>query len=173
MEMTTEPAAGIKPVAVWTAVYACACGKSTSIGYPSNIGPPALRCPCGQENTWKKIRCVDPEQRSPEQQAPYGFVKGFQYRYDPAKIVGNSGAKYGRSAYTQAQHYGRFYTQALKQERERQRSPSRANDDGWQWIGGMPGEMYESIVEHEGDKNVVLQDPVPFLKANDLYAGKD
>lgn len=102
------------------------------------------------------------------------IVKGFEYHFDRSKVVGNNGKKYGRSAYTQAQHYGRMFTERMKQEREKQRSLSRrAPDDGWEFVGGMPGEMHDSIVEQEGDKNVVLQDPVPFLKSTGLYCGKD
>ena len=35
----------------------------------------------------------------------------------------------------------------------------------------MPGEMADSIGEHEGDKEAVIKDPIPFLKKTGLYSG--
>lgn len=98
------------------------------------------------------------------------MVRGFaEYRFRPDKgIVGHSGYKRGRSAKTQERHY----EQVLGAHQKMVKEKKSMTKDGWEMLGTMPCEMHDSICNHEGDKNVVMQDPVPFLKATGTFTGR-
>lgn len=94
-----------------------------------------------------------------------------EYRYDPRKSMGNNGAKVGRTPQQQHRGYERiFETQRQLVQDKRAKGQEK---DGFQYLGGMPGEMHDAICDQEGDKTVVQRDPIPFLKANGLYMGEE
>jgi hypothetical protein len=102
---------------------------------------------------------------------PESFVRFRPYEFDRAKNVRSNGRMFGRTDAQQHEAYrNAFDTQRKLVEQER-RSCSRS--DGVEYLGGMPGEMADSIAEHEGDKELVAKDPVTLLKKTGLYMGRD
>ena len=139
--------------------YECQhCGRRQEISCSMSARTETVPCQCGLEAI-SIITAV-----------PECFVRFREYQFDKAKNVGSSGRIYGRSDAEQHEHY--------KQAFDRQRSQAKAERRGFskakgqcEWIGGMPGEMVDSIGEHEGDPEAVIKDPVTFLKKTGLYAG--
>ena len=101
---------------------------------------------------------------------PEAFVKFRDYQFDPKKVVASNGKRFGRTAQQQHEGYRKNLDLQKRMVRERSHRPSKKNDI--QYLGSMPGEMADSITEQEGDKNVVLQDPVTWLKKTGLYVGE-
>lgn len=102
---------------------------------------------------------------------PESFMRFREYQFDRSKNVAGNGRRFGRS--DERQHEG--YRQDFDAQRKlvRQRSHSAGKKGMAQYLGGMPGEMADSIVENEGgDKNIVLQDPVTWLKKTGMYVGE-
>lgn len=98
-------------------------------------------------------------------------VRGMaEYAFDPRKNARISG-KWGKSA----QQCEKEYTRVVETERQlvKARRSAGREKDGCEWLGTMPALMHDSIAAKEGDKNAVLVDPVPFLKATGTYMGKD
>ena len=121
--------------------------------------PASLVCPqCGGEASAIVSLCAPP------------LVRNQPYKFDPKKTVASNGARFGRTPEEQHRHYKLAFDTQRKLVNERRRTP-KATDDGWQYLGGMPGEMADSITEQEGDKEILYRDPVTFLKKNDLYMG--
>jgi hypothetical protein len=120
--------------------------------------PATVSCSCGQEAV-QVIRSV-----------PECFVRFRPYEFNPAKVVGNNGERFGRTREQQHEKYRRDFDLQKRLVRERSHRPSKKNDI--QYLGGMPGEMADSLAEQEGDKNVVLRDPETFLKKTGLYVGE-
>jgi len=101
---------------------------------------------------------------------PQAFVKFRDYTFDPTKVVGNNGARFGRTAKQQHEKYRKDFDMNKQLVRARSHRPGKKND--FQYLGGMPGEMADSIAEQEGDKLAVLRDPSTFLKKTGLYVGE-
>lgn len=95
------------------------------------------------------------------------FVKDRPFEFDPGKNVRSNGRLFGKTDKQHHAHYRGYFDEMKKLQDRRNRSASKQN---CQWIGGMPGEMVDSISEHEG-KEAVYKDPVTFLKKTGLYAG--
>lgn len=102
---------------------------------------------------------------------PYAFMRFRPYEFNPAKVVGNNGAAFGRTADQQHARYKHYFESVKKQCKQRNRSLSknRFDEQGVRWMGGMPGEMVDSIGQQEGDPEVVSKDPEHFLKATGLH----
>lgn len=98
-------------------------------------------------------------------------VKGIaEYRFNPTKNVQVS-KKWGRSARQEERNYEKVIeTQRQLVKAKRAAGKER---DGWEHLGTMPAPMVDSIGRHEGDKEAVLKDPIPFLKATGTYMGRD
>jgi putative FmdB family regulatory protein len=92
----------------------------------------------------------------------------YTFRKDKANR-GHSGMRVGRSNEAQARGHERNIQRMQKQIKEKK----SVTDDGWEIVGVMPTEMHDAIARQEGDKNVVMQDPIPFLKATGTYTGRD
>ena len=96
------------------------------------------------------------------------FVKDRPYVFDKAKCVRSNGYMFGRTDEQQHQLYKDHFDGIAKRQDELR---SSKNKHELEWIGGMPGEMADSIGCHEGDKEAVIKDPVTFLKKTGLYHG--
>ena len=97
------------------------------------------------------------------------FVRNRPYEFNKAKCVRSNGHMFGRT--DEQQHA--LYRKQFEDIDKRQKSLALSkNKHEMQWIGGMPGEMADSIGEHEGDKEAVIKDPIPFLKKTGLYSGE-
>jgi len=95
------------------------------------------------------------------------FVKDRPFEFDQSKNVRSNGRLFGKTDKQHHEHYRGYFDEMKKLQDRRNRSGAKQN---CQWIGGMPGEMVDSISEHEG-KEAVYKDPVTFLKKTGLYAG--
>lgn len=119
------------------------------------------------------VACEACGQESPRSiSVPESFVRNREYVFNPAKCVRSNGRLVGRSDQQQHELYRKWFDGMRTRQRDLKRSHSK-NKHEIQWIGGMPGEMADSIGEHEGDKEAVYKDPIPFLKKTGLYAGDD
>lgn len=98
------------------------------------------------------------------------FVKFAEYKFDKAKNVMSNGRTFGVSDQEHHEKYRRRFAAMRKMADSVKRSPSKRKT-GVQWLGGMPGEMADSIGCHEGDPEAVSKDPVTYLKKTGLYAG--
>jgi len=96
------------------------------------------------------------------------FVKNREYVFDRAKNVRSFARDFGVSDQKHHENYRKKF-EGIKQRQKALRT-SRHKDD-IQWLGGMPGEMVDSIGQHEGDKEAVYKDPIAFLKKTGTYAG--
>lgn len=138
--------------------YECPNGHGQEITCPMAERPASVKCTCGAVAT-QVFRSV-----------PELFVKYREYQFDPSKAVASNGKKFGRTKRQQHEKYRRDFDLQRQMVRERSHRPSKKNDI--QYLGGMPGEMHDTITEMEGDKNVVLQDPVTWLKKTGMYVGE-
>ena len=100
--------------------------------------------------------------------APQSFVANREYVFDKAKCVQGFGKDYGRTDAEQHRHYQEYFGDIKKRKAK---LSSKQKGQGLEWIGGMPGEMVDSIGLHEGDPEAVVKDPTTFLKKTGLYAG--
>lgn len=114
-----------------------------------------VSCECGEEARQVILSCPDT------------YMKDRPFEFDRSKNVRSNGRLFGKSDQKQHEHYRNYFADMNKLQDRRNRSASKQN---CQWIGGMPGEMVDSISEHEG-KEAVYKDPVTFLKKTGLYAG--
>lgn len=104
---------------------------------------------------------------------PQSFVRFRPYEFNKAKNVRSNGALFGRTDEQQHEAYRRSFDTQRKQVAEMRRSLSKNSEGGFEYLGGMPGEMADSIAETEGGKEVVDKDPVTFLKKTGLYMGRE
>jgi putative FmdB family regulatory protein len=143
--------------------YECQkCGHQQEQWFSMADRPSSVPCPCGK----KAIQVI--------LEAPESFVRFRPYEFDPKKVVGNNGKSKGRSAAKQHEGYRRHFDGVAKNVRRANRSASKSahSGGGFQYLGGMPGEMYDSIGQQEGDKEAVAKDPVSFLKKTGMYVGE-
>lgn len=137
--------------------YECGtCGRREERVFSMADMPGSIPCPCGVDAP----RVIDT--------LPESFVANREYVFDKRKNVRNFGYKYGRTDQQQHEHYRQYFDEIKKRKRE-----TRSSKKGleMEWVGGMPGEMVDSIGQHEGDPEAVLKDPVKFLKKTGLYDG--
>lgn len=136
--------------------YECgACGRREELVFTMSSMPQSVLCDCGEQ----AVRVIDT--------VPNGWVTDRPYVFDKARNVMSNGRLVGRSDQKQHELY-RDYFDGMRKEQDRvNRSCGKK---GARWIGGMPGEMVDSISEHEG-KEAVYKDPKKFLKKTGLYAG--
>lgn len=143
--------------------YQCLkCGARQEIRCSMSERMPSVACHCG--GTAEQIIIAVPE----------SFVRFRPYEFRRDKVVGNNGRLVGRSAEAQHEAYRRHYEGIRKNIKRLNRSGRRNafSTDGWQYLGGMPGEMADSIGQQEGDKQAVVKDPVTFLKKTGMYVGE-
>lgn len=105
---------------------------------------------------------------------PESFVRFRPYEFRKDRVVGNNGKLAGRDAQQQHEGYRRHFDGIKTNIKRINRGMSRRRFDagGFQYLGGMPGEMADSIGQQEGDKEVVAKDPVTFLKKTGMYVGE-
>ena len=118
--------------------------------------PSSVVCPCGED----AVRVMD--------RAPDSFVANREYVFDKAKCVQGFGKDFGRTDAEQHRHYEEYFGDIKQRKRK---LSSKQKNNSLEWIGGMPGEMVDSIGMHEGDPEAVLKDPETFLKKTGLHAG--
>lgn len=143
--------------------YECeGCGEQQEKWFSMSARPSYVPCSCGLQA--KQVILSVPD----------SFVRFREYQFDPKKKVGNNGKKYGRTVEQQHAAYQKKFAQIHKNVREANRSLSknRLSSNGIQYLGGMPGEMADSIGQQEGDKEAVAKDPGHFLKKTGLYVGE-
>ena len=104
---------------------------------------------------------------------PESYVRFRPYEFNKAKNVRSNGHMFGRTDEQQHETYRRAFDEQRKQVAAQRRSGSLFKEAGCEYLGGMPGEMADSIAENEGQKEVVEKDPVNFLKKTGLYMGRD
>lgn len=137
--------------------YECGtCGRREERVFSMADMPQGLPCPCGQ---WAG-RVID--------FVPEVFVKNREYVFDKGKNVRSFAQDFGKSDQKHHEGYRQYFEDIKKRKRELGTSKRKHEIE---WIGGMPGEMVDSIGQHEGDKEAVLKDPVTFLKKTGLYDG--
>lgn len=100
-----------------------------------------------------------------------GFVSNRDYEFGKENCVVNFGAEYGRSVQQQHAGYQKYFGE-LKQ-RKRQLKRQGGLNKGLEWIGGMPGEMFDTIGLQEGDPEAVSKDPETFLKKTGMHADQE
>ncbi len=137
--------------------YGCeTCGWREEKVFSMAAMPSTVPCPCGQE----AVRVID--------SVPEGFVTDREYIFDKGNCVQGFGKDYGRTDQQQHKHYQEYFGDIKRRKRKLSASQRK---NGLEWVGGMPGEMVDSIGLHEGDPEAVLKDPVKFLKKTGLYDG--
>ncbi len=138
------------------------CGRRQERIFTMSSRPPAVPCACGLE----AIQVI--------LSVPESWVKNRPYEFRKDKIVGNNGKLAGRTAQQQHEGYRRHFDGIATKVKRLNRSGGRRSKDagGFQYLGGMPGEMADSIGQQEGDKEAVAKDPVGFLKKTGLYVGE-
>ena len=104
---------------------------------------------------------------------PDVVVKFREYTFNKATNVRSNGHTYGRSDREQHEHYRRSFDEQRKQVAAQRRSAKLFKEDGCEYLGGMPGEMADSIAEAEGDPDVVAKDPVTWLKKTGMHMGRE
>ena len=118
--------------------------------------PSTVECACGSD----AVRVID--------KAPESFVANRDYVFDPGKCVQGFGKDFGRTDAQQHKHYQDYFGDIKKRK---SKLSAKQKNNSLEWIGGMPGEMVDSIGLHEGDPEAVLKDPETFLKKTGLHAG--
>lgn len=143
--------------------YECqSCGRQQEQHFSMAARPSAVPCSCGLEAI-QVILTV-----------PEAFMRFRPYEFNQRLKVGNNGKKFGRTVEQQHEGYRKKFDAIHKNVRELNRSKSKNRHDagGFQYLGGMPGEMADSIGQQEGDKEAVAKDPGTFLKKTGLYVGE-
>ncbi len=138
------------------------CGRRRDEWFSMATRPTSVPCACGMEAV-QVIRTV-----------PESFVRNRPYEFDKRWVVGNNGKLAGRSAEQQHEGYRRHFEGIKTKVKRLNRSGGKRSKDagGFQYLGGMPGEMADSIGQQEGDKEAVAKDPITFLKKTGLYVGE-
>lgn len=136
--------------------YECSfCSNREELVFSMAEMPSEVDCECGS----KAVRVID--------SAPESFVANREYVFDKANCVQGFGKDYGRSDAEQHRHYQEYFGDI---KRRKKKLSSKQKNSSLEWIGGMPGEMVDSIGLHEGDPEAVLKDPETFLKKTGLHA---
>lgn len=134
------------------------CGRAEEGVFAMSSMPDSVPCPCGSA-----ARRVVSLNRNAV------FVKDRPYEFRQDRCVQSFGRKYGRAnPLKQHDNYVRYFDDIKKRKREISTSK---NKHEMEWLGGMPGEMVDSISLHEGDKESVVKDPVKWLKKTGTYHG--
>ena len=136
-----------------------ACGKVTEETHSFSGKPDSIACSCG--GAAESIISLNRN----------SYVANREYVFDQGDCVQNFGRDVGRSTSQQHRHYQEYFGK-IKQRR-RQMKGSNTLKNGMEWIGGMPGEMADSIGMHEGDPEAVSKDPEVFLKKTGMHANQD
>lgn len=100
-----------------------------------------------------------------------GYVANREYVFDQGNCVQSFGKQAGRSRQQQHDHYQQYFGDIKKRRRRMKGCNTLKN--GMEWIGGMPGEMADSIGMHEGDPEAVSKDPESFLKKTGMHAEQE
>jgi len=130
--------------------YECeTCGRREEHVFSMASMPQTVDCPCGQPAG----RVIDT--------VPESYVANREYTFDKGNCVQGFGKDYGRTDQQQHEHYKKYFGDIKRRKRGLSASQKK---QGLEWVGGMPGEMVDSIGLHEGDPEAVLKDPVTFLK---------
>jgi hypothetical protein len=126
-------------------------------------------CACGASAGWTNISLGDiPE---PTQKAPYAFVKGRPYQFDPRHAVHSQHASRGVSEAAYKRGTRETQRREIARQHEIDRAPMKGKHDVPRFLGSMSMEMATSIGLQEGDPNVLLKDPEHFLKATGRHTG--
>jgi putative FmdB family regulatory protein len=138
------------------------CGARREERFSMADMPASVACQCGQQ-AQRVILNV-----------PEAFMRFRPYEFRRDRVVGNNGKAFGRTVDQQHEGYRRKFDGIHKNIRGMNRSLSKNRHDtgGFQYLGGMPGEMVDSIGQQEGDKEAVSKDPGTFLKKCGLYVGE-
>jgi putative FmdB family regulatory protein len=143
--------------------YECeSCGHRQEHACTMSARPDRIPCSCGKAAR-QIIAAV-----------PYSFVRGAEYEFDPAKVVGNNGVLAGRSLEQQHAGYRKIFDALKTSKQRRKRSLGKGGDSvdgGIRILGYMPGEMVDSIGQQEGDKEAVAKDPEHFMRATGMWLG--
>ena len=135
-----------------------ACERVTEAVFSMSGKPDSVACSCGG-------RAVSIISRSAGSNS---FVKDKPFEFDKSKNVMSFGRQFGRTDKQQHEVYAN-YIEDMKKAKRAAKSSGRKQDI--EWLGTMPGEMVDSIGQHEGDKEAVAKDPVSYLKKTGLYQG--
>lgn len=124
--------------------------------------PSTLSCQCGAEMHRVIL------------EVPEAFMRFRPYEFRRDKVVGNNGKKFGRDVDQQHAGYERHFAQIKKNIGRMNRGFSKNRHDagGFRYLGGMPGEMADSIAAQEGDKEAVSKDPETWLKKTGMWVGE-
>lgn len=117
--------------------------------------PDSVACPCGKS----AVRVIDT--------VPYSYVANREFVFKKEHCVRGFGNDYGNDDAEQHKHYQGYFGEIKKRKRK---LSSKQKLNSLEWLGGMPGEMVDSIGLHEGDPEAVLKDPETFLKKTGLHA---
>lgn len=141
-----------------TYAYKCGeCGCRREIVSSMATRPETVTCECGKEAE----RAFDA--------MPHVAMVNSEYEFRPENRVVNFGKKYGRTAQQQHEHYREYFSDIKKRKRALQSSAKK--HQGLEWIGGMPGEMADTIGMQEGDPEAVAKDPETYLKKTGMWDG--
>lgn len=143
--------------------YECgSCGAQTEHICSMSARPASLPCECGGEA--KQVILSVPE----------SFVKYRPYEFRKDKVVAHNGKKYGRTVDQQHKHYEEHFGQIRKNiaRSNRSRSKNAYDAGGFRYLGGMPGEMADSIAAQEGTKQAVSIDPDYWFRKTGMYVGE-
>ena len=105
---------------------------------------------------------------------PDSYVRFTPYEFRKDKVVGNNGKRFGRTKEQQHEHYESHFGQIRKNIARSNRSRSKHSYDagGIRYLGGMPGEMADSIAAQEGTKQAVSLDPDYWFRKTGMYVGE-
>ena len=136
--------------------YRCgACGSEFAIRASIKDDRSGVRCECGAV---------------PEQVITGGahfVVRGMgEYKLNPRK---RQNTFRNRSAKVEERNYEKVVEAQRQLYKERKKAGAYKSDDAWTPVGIAPAPLVDAVNDTEGDKNAVLQDPIPFLKSNGLY----
>lgn len=125
--------------------------------------PPSVPCECGAAAD--RVMSVNKNEV---------FVRFRPYEFDQTRKVGNNGKKFGRTVEQQHEGYRRRFDTIRKNIRGLNRNASKARFEanGVRYLGGMPGEMADSIGQQERDPEAVAKDPETWLKKTGMYIGE-
>lgn len=132
------------------------CGSHTEQVFSMSEMPDSVACGCGH----RAGRVISSNSNV--------FVRNREYVFDKSKNVRSFARDFGVSDQKHHENYRKKF-EGIKQRQKAMRASKHKHEI--QWLGGMPGEMVDSIGLHEGDKEAVYKDPVTFLKKTGTYAG--
>jgi putative FmdB family regulatory protein len=123
------------------------CGRRDEQVHPMSGMPDSVACPCGEQ----AVRVISANRNS--------FLKNREFVFDKSKCVRSFG--HGIRSPEQQHALYQDYFGRMKQM-AKGRKTSKKTDI--KYLGGVPGEMADSIGRHEGDPEAFIKDPVTFLK---------